>query len=245
MRDVVRQHQDSLGLAMVLSNDYAGCQGVPQLGGTVNDGSKMESTCQKLGFAVYRKHNFTQVSLVNLIDEAKRMIFPPSYKRLIFVFAGHGNEKGQIITSEGKMATVQEIVVGLSKSDRLKCMAKIFLFDACRGKQDDHGRIMPVPRGGDNAHTIRVAENASNFLVAYSTIDGYRSYEETRGGIWMQCIAEKLLVVDKSIMDVLTVVNKEMSDKFQDREYSFQTPEFISRLNEDVNLLSEGKGSSW
>ena len=188
---------------------------------------------------------FTQASLIKVLDEAKKMPFSSSYKRLIFAFAGHGNEKGQIITSEGKTVSIEEIIDCLSKSNDLQRMPKIFFFDACRGKKEDTGRMMPIARGGEKAPTVRVSVSASNYLVAYSTIDGYRSYEENGGGIWMQCVARKLLAENKSIMDVLTAVNEEMNAKFQNPKYCFQVPELTSRLTEPVNLFMEGKGSSW
>lgn len=251
----MEQHPSALGLAIVLSYDYAGHPKLPQLKGTKTDGDSMESTCKQLGFAVVRRHNIKQISLINLLVEAGQTEYPNSYRRLIFAFSGHGEEGGRLCTCDrdeiGRTVTVDvgEIIHSLSvDGPSSSSMARIFFFDACRGNCDDHGRMRP--KGGE-AVGIRVPESANNLLVAYATVEGYRAYEvggegeEGGRGIWMSLLAEKLLQEDKTVYDVLTAVNIEMSSLFQDSQAFpvMQQPELTARLREDVNLLREYKNA--
>ena len=247
LHELVQQRSDALGLAIVLSNDYSCCKEVSTLKGTEADGRAMEKACEQLGFAVHRQHNdVTQARVVSLLEEANKMEYPTSYKRLIFVFCGHGEEGGIIVTSEQKKILTAEIISTLSQ-DKLKTMPRLFFFDVCRGKENDTGIILPVPRGGNTMRTVRVPKAESNYLVAYSTINGYRSFELPKesgykeGGIWMQHVAAKLASANMSISDLLTSVNGEMRelfDKHKEMEY-VQQPEMILRLNDTVNLVKE------
>ena len=248
LHESVKQRSDALGLAIVLSNDYSSCDGVglTTLKGTEADGRAMEKACEQLGFAVYRQHNdVTQAKLVNLLDEANTIKYPTSYKRLIFVFCGHGEEGSKIVTCDkGKVGT-EEVIEMLSR-DKLKTMPRLFFFDACRGKKNDKGVIVPVARGGHTMPTVRVPEVGCNYLVAYSTVSGYQSFELPRqkgyeeGGIWMQHVAAKLASENMSISDLLTSVNKEMMNFYNKEIVEYmQQPQMTSTLNDTVNLVKE------
>ena len=249
LHELVQQRSDALGLAIVLSNDYSSCEDVKltTLKGTEADGRAMERACEQLGFAVYRQHNnVTQARVVSLLEEANKMEYPTSYKRLIFVFCGHGEEGGKIVTSEQRKVLIVDIISMLSQ-DKLKRMPRLFFFDVCRGEKIDKGIVVPVSRSGNAMSTVRVSEAECNYLVAFSTINGYRSFELPKesgykeGGIWMQHVAAKLASANMSISDLLISVNgelRELFDKHKEMEY-VQQPEMTLRLNDTVNLVKE------
>ena len=257
----INDNPSACGLALSISNDYKSIPGRTNLEGTVRDGDAMAKTFRKLGFRVFRKHNATFSYLIALLRKVGSDIhYPLAYKRIAFVFAGHGEDNGNLITSEGNKIGIETIVKMLSPStsnSQLGSMARLFFIDACRGIRDDLG-IMVTPRGGSPASSctisrgghpverLRIPSEPNNICVAYSTVSGFRSYEISgEGGIWMQCLARKLLEVNDTVPNVLIEVNKELMNLWQKKGYAHvMNPECHQRLSEAVNLFKENEGKT-
>lgn len=242
LRNSVKANPKALGIAIVVSvGDYSQTK-LKNLHGTSMDAAKMENTCNFLKLAVCREHDMDSSSIVALLEEAGKMSYPSSYNRLLFAFSGHGDKDGQLIMRDGNAIKINDIISTLSTGKLLK-MPRLFFFDACRGTRDDPGRI--VPKGGSPTEVIRISEEHTNILVAYATLEGYRSYEEAdKGGMWMSLVADKLREDEnKSVADVLVSVNEEMTKRLQNtgKYHFFQQPEMTLRLNENVFLLKESK----
>lgn len=257
VQDRLDANPQLLGLAIVISNDYQSslnCR-YPILNGTVRDGNTMAQSFEKLKYLVWRKHNVTSAYMLALLHKIGDggVNFPASYKRIAFVFAGHGKSGGILVTNEGKEINVSLIIDKLSPSvknqatTQLGAMARMFFIDACRGSKDDLG-LTVIPRGaatsdrgGDLVEKIRISEQPSNILVAFPTVSGYKSYEvEGKGGIWLQCLAKKLLECDCTIGDVLIEVNQELQELWRDPNMRIMNPEMINRLCERISLIKEG-----
>ena len=198
----------------------------------------MMNALQFLRHATIRLHNVNYASLLDLLRQAEQAKYPSCCRRLVFVFAGHGEEGDIIITSDNQRIKIQTIVEKLSSLQ----MARLFFIDACRGTLDDKGRL--VARGGKPLDTMRIPSTAYNFILAHSTIPGYKSYEiPNKGGIWMSVLANKLKEVNADITTVLTEVNSELQRQFQDKECFpyMMMPESINRLTDRINFLEESK----
>ena len=254
--EVIQKEIDSapyaLGLAVIISNDYKSNPQYGNLNGTEKDGDALESSFKTLRYTVVRKHNTSLSFLVALLKKVSSGLrYPPSYKAIAFVFAGHGEAGGNLITSEGNKISIEGIVRILSPSSndasttQLGDMARMFFIDACRGEKDDLGfHVTPRgasanPRGGKPVELLRIPSEPTNIVVAYSTVAGYRSYEiDGQGGIWLQSLAKKLIKCDCSIGDVLTEVNGDLKDLFQKNpKMKIMNPECINRLTKSVYLL--------
>ena len=199
----------------------------------------MMDALQFLGHAAIRLHNVNYASLVELLRQAEQAKYPSCCRRLVFVFAGHGEEGDIIITSDDKPIKIQTIVEKLSSLQ----MARLFFIDACRGTLDDRGRVV-APRGAKPLEGVRIPSTAYNFILAHSTTPGYKSYEiPNKGGIWMSVLANKLKEVNADITTVLTEVNGELKRQFQDEKRFpyMMMPESINRLTERINFLEESK----
>ncbi len=242
----------ALGLAIIISNDYKSNPQYGNLNGTKKDGDALESSFKTLRYTVVRKHNTSLSFLVALLKKVSSGLrYPPSYKAIAFVFAGHGEAGGNLITSEGSKIQIEGIVRILSPSSndasttQLGDMARMFFIDACRGDKDDLGFLVTSrgasanPRGGKPVELLRIPSEPTNIVVAYSTVAGYRSYEvDGQGGIWLQSLAKKLTECDCSIGDVLTEVNADLKNLFQKNPaMKIMNPECINRLSTSVNLL--------
>ena len=102
-------HPRPVGLAIIISNDYKDVHTRPTLNGTEKDGKAMMDALQFLGHATIHLHNVNYASLLDLLRQAEQAKYPSCCRRLVFVFAGHG-EEDIIITSDDKHIKIQTIV---------------------------------------------------------------------------------------------------------------------------------------
>lgn len=248
--EAVSRYPEAIGVAIVVSNDYQNSRLVP-LAGSHTDSKVMSEALLQLKFAVVCRHNVRKRDLVILIrDVTNDVKYPPSYRRVIFAFSGHGTRDNFLYTQDGDMVCINELLETF-KTPRLVDIPKLFFIDACRGDKTDPG--VPVARGkgktsspkGGTGLKLERLPSCGNFLVAYSTIADYKSFEMgVKGGIWMTALAEKLLTEDKSILDILTKVNQEFTENYQqswETCRSVQQPELVATLNEVVNLCREAR----
>ena len=232
------------GLAIIISNDYIELKEIESLTGTAVDAKHMMDTFTALNFATYYQKNISKEKLMDVVRSAASYgEYPASYRRIIVVFSGHGTNE-QVFTQEGKRVEINDMLRPFhpERAPILGNIPKLFFIDACRGEKTNPG--VYVSRGGELVSTLQVPKQG-NFLIAYSTMPEYQSYEvKGQGGIWITALAKKLKEENASVLDILTKVNKEMVCEFQrpGRGKSMQQPELLSRLNEEVNLLKESKG---
>ena len=265
IKSVLEANPTVIGLAIIITNDYKLNPHHRDLLATEGDGIAMEDAFKHLGFATIRKHNVTLSLVIAILHQCSSVRYPQTCKRLAFVFAGHGREPQpqqkeegtQLVTCEGKNFGVKTVVAKLSpesSDSMLGSMVRMFFIDACRGSREDYGRLVSrggerlSHRGGGIIADIWIPSEASNFILCYSTVSGYRSYEVQKGdtgpcGIWLPLVAQKLKTSEKDIEAVMTDVNKELMIQFQDREKypCMMQPEILLRLNETVNLINEYK----
>ena len=245
--EVIQENQTANGLALILTNSYDTCHRLDTLTGTRSDGDSMKKSFQTLNFSTCHHHNLPKEATLQLLySVANYHQFPPTYRRIAFIFSGHGAADHKLYTGEGETINVKDILTAFfpERAPRSGNIAKLFFIDACRGKQSNSGVI--VSRSGREIQTLTVPKHG-NFLVAYSTIPDHLSYEErAKGGIWITSLADKLCHRNASVHDILSEVNSELISKYQKDCYAnfVQQPEFISRLNEKVNLFAEAKSAS-
>ncbi len=237
---VVSRRQRANGFAVIISNDCAQVEGLEELRGTHIDATLMESTFEKLNFAVLHRCNVTSAQLMELFTCTANCRYPPSYRRIAIVFSGHGADNDQLYGQDGKLVKINDMfqLFFPERVHHLGNVPKLFFIDACRGCA--HGKMVVVPRGGEEKKAVPVPEQG-NYLVAYSTIPGHLSYEvRDAGGVWMPLLASTLLTEDVSVHDVLTKVNEKLLRKYEEPGWvGIQQPECLSRLNEGVYLLRE------
>ena len=250
VEQAIKEHQQSNGLAIIISNDYKNIHELPTLDGTIKDNRNMRSTFEELNFAVISDHNVTYSKMLALISSVVGCRqYPPSYKRIVFVFSGHGKDDFLLCTNDNHTTSrtttisIEYILQQFSEAPHLAKIPKVFFIDACRGEQANPGLM--VARGGKNVSQIVPADG--NWLLAYSTLPKQKSYEEQgKGGVWMTKLAERLQTDDSSLTDILTTVNRALVELYQCNALyrsNLQQPEFISRLNSCIYFLREARGT--
>jgi len=256
-----------IGVAFIVSNNYYNNQsGLGTLNGAHKDAAKMHAAFTNLNYEVESRQDMTKQQLIDFVGKAASRPYSPSYKRLVFVFAGHGaagkplfdeygrqsgNAGGVIYTQEGCTVDIEE-VINQFKADKtrpqLGKMAKLFFFDVCRGTNDDVGvelisRGFVSDRGGSFLTPDRVPSHG-NILIAYSTLPTYKSYEVYSGGLWMGLLAKAIQTQNDDLTVVLTDVSGRLTEMCRSSFPYFQTPQCINQLTERVNLLGESMSQS-
>ena len=246
----------SSGLAIIISNDYKTTAKLETLSGTIKDGEKMNSTFQFLKFETRQGRNVTREELMKMLYKVSQSSsLPQSYKCIAFVFSGHGLDANQLYMQDGSLITVQSIVESLlpKTAPQIGTIPKVFFIDACRGERTLSEEAIVVPRKAGGKVQRRGGLDATfhippegNFLIAYSTMPRYQSYElKGEGGLWMTSLAEKLRTSYESIQDILSETNRDLMEMFQAPEFrqSMMQPECFSRLHGRLCLQPEGNGA--
>ena len=256
--EAIRTNPSASGLAIIISNAYGTTPGLQVLNGTTEDGKLMTAAFKFLKFATLWRQDTTGHELMQLLSELSHYRnYPQSYKCIAFVFSGHGLDANHLYMQDGSLITVNDIVEALlpKRAPQIGSIPKLFFIDACRGKRVLSNEAVVVPRHGGSTEKVQeiLQRGASdetlhvppegNFLVSYSTMPDYQSYElKGKGGVWMTSLAERLCTSSDSVQDILSEVNKDLMQKFQEPETRpFMTqPEYISRLHGKLCLWPGG-----
>ena len=244
------------GLVIIISNDFLSPLGkavqlnLDPICGAKKDGERMDGLFTRLGFATLWKCNITFNQLQEIISDASHYKYPKCYECLVFVFSTHGRENELLYMQDGETIAVNEIIEKFypENAQQIGTIPKIFLIDACRGDKKLHcvpiskglsSDSSPIKKRGATPLTEALITPQGNYLVAFSTMPNYKSYEiKGAGGIWMQTLADKIeCMPNSSVPDVLVSVAGAMIKTINDKECMemfAMEPDFICKLHENV-----------
>ncbi|KAL5502102.1 hypothetical protein EMCRGX_G008824 [Ephydatia muelleri] len=216
MNAICQINPNAKGIAVVIANRNTQGRTEKPLQGVIVDRDNMERALKILQFAVVTKTDIGRDEMLSLLTAvATYRNYPHTYQRMVMVFSGHGI-KDALCTHDGSV-TIDEIKDRFKPAD----CPKLFFIDACRGR-------FAMKKDGTTSPLI-------DYLMAFSTMPDHVSYEDsTYGGYWMSLLSRKLFE-DKSIFDVLTIVNADLKKKYP----KTQQPALDSALNVGVNLFQE------
>ena len=237
-----------VGVALVVSNDIKD----KNILFAHDDADKIEEMFKSFRYAVYRKKNITHNEFVSFIGELADYTYPPTCKRILLYFSGHGSD-GELVMQDGNTIKVNNIVArfttDLTKSKTVPQMVKMFFLDMCRGELEDFG--FTIVSKGDEVNQTRKIPKEGSMLIAYSSTTNHMSYGSTDSGSgWTNCFIQALKDSKESddVCYVLTKANKLMKEKNQIESLKmpkeitkFQTAEFSSSLAEFVCFKKEAK----
>ena len=238
LRQSIDRRRAANGLAIIIANEEGFNPDHERLEGARKDLTSMKETFELLRFATLPIFNASKEQILSAVQAAaKYKEYPPSYKRIAFVFSGHGDES-HIYCHDGPIVT-DDVYRPLQpiNAPHLADIPKLFFIDACRGTMQDKG---VVARG----QTVSPRKPSyGNYVLAYSTMPSMQAYETASdGGLWMHILSKQLQTSRKSVLDVLTEVNKELLEVFRLRPHDpIQQPVLEATLHEPVNLLEEAE----
>ena len=219
--ETIKSKDNATGLAIIV-----GCPGQKEpLKGVLRDCDRAITTFENLDFAVLLIRAANQKRIRNVIENvSKRIPYPESYKRVVFLFSGHGKQ-WKIITNDEKelniMDDIVEPLVNVSKvkSPKLQLIPKLFFIDACRGGEHDPG--ISVPRLDPSLSDTAAEPNPDrqfiplrgNYLLAYATMPGAVAVDAISN--WTQLLLTELSRqrdIRISLNDILTMVSAELAN---------------------------------
>lgn len=117
--------------------------------------------------------------------------YPSTCKRILVYFSGHGSD-GFLAMQDGSHTRIEDIVncfkTGISKSETVPHMVKMFFFDACRGSEENLG--YPTSKDdGNNAAWIGKIWKEGGILVAYASTPLHKSYGTPSVSRWTRLTA--------------------------------------------------------
>lgn len=242
---VIKGKPGARGLAVIVTNDYNSNADLKSLAGTHKDGEAMESALIALNFAVYWEKNVAEDKMKQIIGDVqslKKKLVGSYLQYIFFIFSGHGSEGDCLVMEDGSFLRVNEELISplLAKSAKeIGTLPKVFLIDACRGKNPTKTVYVEMPKNASSASKsskIRFPEEGG-YLLGYATIPMHMSYETNSGGWWLSKVAK--LLKDKMYLNSIETLFTEVSRQMVLGKNS-QQPEVILRLNAHINLEPTG-----
>lgn len=245
--ELVKSKPSANGLAIIIGNETSYKPEHQLLPGTIKDLEAARDAFESLKFTTVPIRNASAREIIDIVQAASRCTYPSCYRRLAFVFSGHGD--ATYIYTHDSEVPLQTCIFEpwmSKKSPDLANMPKLFFLDACRGDAVDQGVFTPiasgpVPKGAGRAPSV------GNYLLANSTLPTMKAFEKpfAGGGYWMQHLARELQLdrnIDQSLTDILTRVNRLVIDEMQSPHLqNIQQPVFESTLYESIYPIKEAR----
>lgn len=195
------------GLAVLVTCDYEGTKN--ELMATNDDAREMRATFDQFDYSIIQlsNQNATKPALSILVNRLSLYLKrysgdthnpDKSIKSIVFFFAGHGKESDQVLTNDGEILALKDVVEPLVKpafiGETCHKIPKLFFIDACRGRK------VLKPRDGDSD----LNRIDGNFWMEYATIQGHRAFDY----VWTTTLARMLREYDDTFQTVMAEVNR-------------------------------------
>ena len=229
--------------------------------GSEVDGCNLETLFTGLGFVVEVHRNLTGNQIANTMRD-----FSDSDKHLradmaVVAILSHGTE-GFLYGTDRRSIEMEWLIQQLNNENcvNLRGKPKFFIFQACRGHNQDYGTPTRLSHCLDESGNIEVLDipertttdaeifnippcvevrspTVEDFLIACSTIPGYVSNRDTVRGSWfIECICKVFmtLAATTDIRDMLDKVSLEMSSYISEcgtkQTCSYEVRHFYKKL---------------
>ena len=107
------------------------------------------------------------------------------YDALFFIILSHGDERG-ILGTDNQPVLIDEILKPFRPNlcESLARKPKNFIFQACRGINDDPGATVKKDAAGKNESKYIHIPLESDFLIAYPCAPGFTALRDEKHGSW-------------------------------------------------------------
>ncbi|XP_078499973.1 caspase-7-like isoform X4 [Lissotriton helveticus] len=203
-----------VGKCVIINNEnFQRSTGVATRSGTSKDAQDIQNCFQNLGFQVFIKKDQTCEEMEALL---KKVAEEDHSDNACFacVLLSHGKE-GIIYGTDG-MIPIKDLTTPF-RGDRCRTLVgkpKLFFIQACRGTQLDTGIEADAASDSDSEDEGTSPKNKipveADFLLAYSTVEGYYAWRNGKRGSWfIQSLCKVLTEHGRQleIMHILTRVN--------------------------------------
>ncbi len=249
------------GLAIIITNDYLGTD-KNKLKGPHKDGEKMANVFWQLNYEIFPLKNMSKDRLQFSLHHLVSTINYSMYNCIVIIFSGHGttdkNKSTYIFTHEPQcqLFPVQELVDCFlpRNAPNIATTPKVLLIDACLGDKSaiEEAVMVPISKGpsepaatsksGHSIPTIIVPPD-SNYIVAYSTSIGYKSFEtEACSGVWLDAVEKKIRekAHHDNVLNILSDVNADLLKMYQSFKPVMTQPLIVCQTSGRIYFVPQG-----
>ncbi|KAI4461939.1 caspase [Holotrichia oblita] len=194
--------------------------GIRYRNGADVDHRNISTLCKEMGFKVTSHKNKSEKEMKKIISDYCRDSSLKSADIHITVIMSHGNgemNNTYIETIDGQLMSIETIVNQFS-NERCSYLAnkpKIFIFQCCRGKDEDVLGNRPPETDTVSFQTPR---NNADMLLAYATVPGFVSHRDAVMGTWyIQSICKTFTehAHDTDVENLLKIVDENLEKTYK------------------------------
>ncbi|XP_021935870.1 caspase-1-like isoform X1 [Zootermopsis nevadensis] len=234
------------GKAVIFSHDKFADKSVPSRDGSHADIHSLEITYKALGFEVTTYDNLLHTEIRNVINSLAEEDHSDADCVMVTVLT-HGQGTNYLHAKD--VLYNVDMLWSPFTADSCGTLAgkpKIFIIQACRGDKLDPGvRLKQRSRTEtDSISSSYKIPTHADFLIAYSSVEGYYSWRNPDEGTWfIQCLCKELQeqAATRDLLNILTrtsrrvaVDHESYNDKVPWQHQQKQVPSFNSMLIRDL-----------
>lgn len=188
--------------------------------GTARDAEALEALFKAFGYPVTVKTNLTHMKIIETVDRFTKKA--SVCDGLIVCVMSHGH-KGIVFGANSIGVEIKNIRDTMA-SARLLSKPKLLFIQACQGDglQKVVKKLIPqLEYDGPNMSVLREGSVHADFLIFWSTIEGFASIRHIENGSWfIQELVKKIRELHKSqhLMDICTAVTRDISNMRGNRD---------------------------
>ncbi|KAJ1140346.1 hypothetical protein NDU88_006701 [Pleurodeles waltl] len=212
----------NVGKCVIINNEnFHRSTGMGARSGSDKDAKDIQHCFQNLGFQVVVKNDQTCEKMEALLEKVAEEDHS-NYACFACILLSHG-EEGLIYGTDGTIP-IKKMTTPF-RGDQCRTLVgkpKLFFIQACRGSKLDIGIEADAATTSDSEEDDASPKNKipieADFLLAYSTVEGYYAWRNVRDGSWfIQSLCKEINEHGRQleIMQILTRVNFAVATGFE------------------------------
>ncbi|PSN37232.1 hypothetical protein C0J52_12659 [Blattella germanica] len=234
------------GHAIIFNHDTFDRNNYPPREGSEHDVKNLVKTFKSLGFEVTIHDNLTYGKIQDVISRLSEADHSNN-DCLVVIVLTHGEAGGLLVPHDSSICYNVDMLWKPFTSDNCPTLAgkpKLFFIQACRGKDVDAGTLLKQRK-----HLKKVEHDSSpesykipthaDFLIAYSTAEGFYSFRNLDTGTWfIQCLCAEMNSTD-NLLKILTRTTRRVTQLESDSDHPQfdkrkQVPSITTMLTRDL-----------
>ena len=234
------------GPALIINNEkFQAKSGLPDRPGTEKDGKALQHLFTSSGFVTSTFNDLTAGGMQQVLQSYAKRDHTKA-QCLIVAILTHGRKGGSLYGVDGRLVKVETLTEFFTgrKCPSLVGKPKLFFIQACRGPKRDtavkgYEETDSSPQTNETADGLKEVflPSQSDFLLSFSTVEGYVSRRDKTYGSWyVRDLVEVLTknASDEHLLDMLTMVNDKVSKRSASEDGYKQTSSVKTELRKKL-----------
>ncbi len=184
------------GYCLIINNvTYSGEEN--RCGGEIDEKKIADLFREELHFRVETRRDLGSLKILETAQEFAKKDHS-KYTAFVLIIMSHGDKNDVIYGADKRKARMEDIMSEFmaTKCPTLENKPKLFFVQACRGQASDRrmsrlapadnieGDVFPVTLSADSSLPNGVSPQEADFLLAFATVPGYKSWRSKKAGSW-------------------------------------------------------------